>query len=775
LDDLFRSLSEEMKLKMVGRLRWVSHSGTVSRFGRALLSEALPDEATLNSKFGSRLLDRFVHLVPDATMVHLDTLLSGKSIDELAAFDTGRRYTIWALLKLAFRRQTFHAAARMLLKLGAAKNEDDSNDASGKFTGLYQLYLSGTEATPQEKLSVLDDGLADSDEQVRKLCVDALNRMLQTGYFSRFSGWEHIGVGEALKDWQPTTNEEVFNYYREALLRLGKIALNSNDPIYLSALSTIGSHLRSLLSMVSLLDETQAMLSRLRAAYPEWNDAALAVNDWLYFNRNDADEEYQRRLRAYYDELLPKDTLELIYYYTSGSAFDIHDPDVSYDPEGDNDHHYSEKRIYELVDAAPKESLHFLPLLNRFLEKPTNSAWIAVVHIAKHVYDPECLMKHILKSMTEDGNSDIVLCFARGIISGAARIDKSMNCLELALGTPGLSASSIELIASVELDDSLMQRAIEYVKNDTVNPHQVSALALNAKLQTVDENLILLLVNTLLSKQAEGAWAAVYFLDRILHRTVPRKEVLRQSLKKAVTNQDLFSKQQYSRMDWYHWCTVSENLLADGHVDDYPSSELVDFIISVTHVEEFGVHRGFRNYAQKILRRIASESPLLIWEKYHRARASTEGHSAYRLSDLFEADFGEPTNPGVLNDVPPEIYVPWMLQNKEERMPFIIEWLQLFAGSNNGRQWNSDFVSFVDAHVDRTERLNPLLSRLTNGFWEGSYSNKLETVRDQLLQLKHASGNLNVHRWIDQAAMQIENLIPEQKRQEENWEASHRA
>ena len=108
-------------------------------------------------------------------------------------------------------------------------------------------------------------------------------------------------------------------------------------------------------------------------------------------------------------------------------------------------------------------------------------------------------------------------------------------------------------------------------------------------------------------------------------------------------------------------------------------------------------------------------------------------------------------------------------------MPFIIKWLQLFAGSNNDRQWNADFVSFVDAYVDRPERLDPLLSRLTNGFWEGSYSNKLETERDQLLQLKQASSNLNVHRWIDQAAMKIENLIPEQRRQEANREASHRA
>jgi len=777
LEDLFRSLSEEMKLRMVGRLRWVSHSGTVSSFGRALLSEALPDEATLDSKFGSKLLDRFVHLAPDATMEHLTKLLSGKSIDELAAFDTGRRYIIWALEKLAFRRQTFDAAARLLLKLGAAENEDCSNNASGQFSGLYQLHLSGTEATPKDKLAVLDYGLANADERVRKLCVDALNRMLETGHFSRWRGSEHIGAGEALQDWQPTTYEEIYNYFRAALSRLEKIALDANDPYHLTALDTIGSHLRKLFSVVNLLDEIQAMISRLREAYPGWQKAALGVNDWLYFDRNDADEEYQRRLRAYYDELLPIEPLELIHYYTSGWATDIHDPDVSYDREGDNDYHYCENKIYVLIDAAPKDSVYFLPLLNRFLEKPTNSGWIAVVHIAKHVGDPEHLMQHILESMAVDGDIAVISNLARSIISGAAQIDriKGMECRELALGAPGLSASSIEFLASVGLDDTLMRRAIEYVQNETVEPHQVTVIALNDVLQTVDEDLIELLVRTLLSKQTYGAWAAVYFLYHVLHRSDPKEGKLLQSLKESVSNQALFGKPRYSNMDWYRWCDLVEKLLNGGHVDDCYSAELVDFIVSVASVEEYGVQLAFDDCAQKILRRIISGSPRLVWEKYHKARASATGQSVYRLSRLFGADLGEPSNPGVLNDVPAEIYVPWMLQDKEERMPFIIDWLQLFVGGNSDRHWSADFVSFVDAHVDRPERLDALGSRLTTGTWCGSFSHKLEAERDQLLQLREASSNFHVHRWIDRTASEMEQQILEQRRREANWEASYKA
>ncbi|MFS9531538.1 hypothetical protein Q6247_25530, partial [Klebsiella pneumoniae] len=88
----------------------------------------------------------------------MERLLDGKSIDELKSLEAGRRHIVWALDKLVFRHQTFIPAARLLLRLGAAENEDWSNNATGQFKGLYQLQLSGTEASPREKLVVLDEG-----------------------------------------------------------------------------------------------------------------------------------------------------------------------------------------------------------------------------------------------------------------------------------------------------------------------------------------------------------------------------------------------------------------------------------------------------------------------------------------------------------------------------------------------------------------------------------------------------------------------------------------
>ncbi|MEM6890848.1 MAG: hypothetical protein AAF636_22335, partial [Pseudomonadota bacterium] len=190
------------------------------------------------------LQGKSVHQTGGTPMVHINSLLAGLSIEELAELKEGRRCTVWALEKLVFRPETFEDAARLLLRLSAAENESWGNNATGQFVGLYKLQLSGTAAEPAAKLRVLDEGLSSGDMRIREVCVKALNSMLTTSHFSRSVGQERIGAGEALEDWRPKTYGEIFDYYREALLRLESIGLNNDDRFHEDALDSIGSHLR---------------------------------------------------------------------------------------------------------------------------------------------------------------------------------------------------------------------------------------------------------------------------------------------------------------------------------------------------------------------------------------------------------------------------------------------------------------------------------------------------------------------------------------------------
>lgn len=84
-------------------------------------------------------------------------------------------------------------------------------------------------------------------------------------------------------------------------------------------------------------------------------------------------------------------------------------------------------------------------------------------------------------------------------------------------------------------------------------------------------------------------------------------------------------------------------------------------------------------------------------------------------------------------------------------------------------------MSFIDAHVDRSERMNGFGSRLTAGMWGGSFANKLEIVRNQLQQLLELTRNSHVHRWIDSKVTGMEQQFTEERRRDANRGASNRA
>ena len=771
LEAFFRSLSEDMKLRMVGRLRWLSRSEKVKEFARALINEALPNAASLDTDFGSKLLDRFVHLAPDVAMDHLQRLLGGKSIDELKTFEGGRRHVVWALDKLVFRRQTFVPAARLLLRLEAAENETWANNSTGQFKRLYQLQLSGTEASPQEKLIVLDEGLSSKDTRVQEICLSALDRMLESGHFSRSAGSENIGgADEALDDWHPKTYADIFEYYRAALTRLEHIALGVHPEQAKTALNSIGSHLRGLLGIQAMLAEVQDMIARLFEQHPHWTTPIMAVNQWLYFDREGAPEEYQAKLRAYYDDLLPKTDLEQLQVYSSGWAIDIHDPDVTYNRDGDNYFNYWPNKVQDIVADSSINADYFFPVLDAFLNGDFSSGSMTVQKIASHVSDPLALLEYLrtLKSAAADPAK--LTNFIGSVIAGARQKDRetAIACLNSAFEVEELVPHAVNLIASAGLDDKLMMHVIQLLKEQKIEPHTTAAIAFSDTLDGIDPDLIIELLSMMGQCESAGAWASIEFIVRMLHKDSPEQGLFTKTVKSVVANHSLFERERYSNMDWYHWHDIVAKLIDGGHADQEFVEVILEFILSVTDIDEYNVQLAFDGYAQKILRKLISVDPELVWKKFHDRRASAGN---YRLDSLFAAGAGSPANAGVLDDIPMKISVAWMLEDKKERLPFMLEWMELFVGKKENSEWSENFIDFTDQHIDDLDALDAVTLRMTTGTWIGPYANKLESERERLAQLKNVSSNPIVWSWVRRTVSRLDSAIIAERRRDANRDA----
>jgi hypothetical protein len=247
--------------------------GEVGPFGQA---------EVLQSERGSRLFRSLAEVNSEAAAQALEQAFADRSREELLHVGPGRRNLVGTLEKLCFHRDTFAIAGRLQLAFAAAENERWSNNATGLFQQLFQVYLSGTEAPPQERLSIIDEALASPDLHRRILAVQALERALQTHSFSRMGGAESQGSGPVLEDWRPRIWQDVFDYWSEVLKRLTTVALGE-DELAAQARNAIAGSIRGLVRYGRMEELEQAITHIVEHRGPYWPKALEQVQQTIRY------------------------------------------------------------------------------------------------------------------------------------------------------------------------------------------------------------------------------------------------------------------------------------------------------------------------------------------------------------------------------------------------------------------------------------------------------------------------------------------------------------
>jgi hypothetical protein len=96
------------------------------------------NHAFLVSQAGTRFLKCLAEAEPSATVVVIERTFGTWSQEELKRWETGRKDIVWALQKIAVWREHFLRAARVLVKLALAENENYSNNSTGILLSLFQ-------------------------------------------------------------------------------------------------------------------------------------------------------------------------------------------------------------------------------------------------------------------------------------------------------------------------------------------------------------------------------------------------------------------------------------------------------------------------------------------------------------------------------------------------------------------------------------------------------------------------------------------------------------
>jgi hypothetical protein len=244
--------------------RWLSADGMLGRLGSL-------------SDLGMSMLCNVAPAAPGAT---LDAIQ--RAIQEAATNGAplkGEEFRT-LLLSLAYDPDLFDRAFAMLVDLIEGEQLGPySNQVKKSFPSLFHLYLSGTHATIEQRLTVIESLLRSESEQRREFGISALSAVLKTG---DFTSYHRFDFGAWPRDYgsAPETRDEILQWFRSALSLCKRLVVN--EGIAPGIRKTVADSLRGLWNHVEMYDEIEDICKVFSTGYfwPEGWKAIHSIRRW---------------------------------------------------------------------------------------------------------------------------------------------------------------------------------------------------------------------------------------------------------------------------------------------------------------------------------------------------------------------------------------------------------------------------------------------------------------------------------------------------------------
>lgn len=258
---------------------------------------------------GYPYVDRHMHYmvnylaptVPQQTLELIGNAIQEGKIDGFKTYGTGDN--IYLIEQLGYDAACFEQAAYILAAFAQADRIPNNNSAKHSFESYFQLYLSATMATPEQRLKVIRTFMASGNEYYRKLGLEALKTTLS--YRSQFTGSGACGMpfgmrsrdygympeGEEIKAWF-----EMFSNYACELIIDGGWAAQEVKRIFADSIRGICN-----CGLISIIEDAADRISEAT----DWFEGWLAFGEMLHFDAERMDVAYHARIVALQDRLKP--------------------------------------------------------------------------------------------------------------------------------------------------------------------------------------------------------------------------------------------------------------------------------------------------------------------------------------------------------------------------------------------------------------------------------------------------------------------------------------
>lgn len=671
----------------------------------------------LNSELGSRLFCSVVEVSPEATVESLEKTLSEFSDADIKQyFGPGRRYLIWALEKLVFRKETFDTAAKLLARFAVAENETISNNATSQFLHLFHVYLSGTEVNYRERIRLIESMWPPNDREYQHLLIAALGRALHMGHFDRMGGAEKQGTGKPLKDFVPVSWNDIYEYWEYACNKLRDIAVSDSELKHI-AKQKLAESIRWLSENGKADFITNAVRDIMRIDKALWEDAITNLRDVLRLsNLNDADRKMLAQLLK---DLQPVDLANQIRFMVSLPEW----TEADEDDEGDTSASKAEKFAVDLLSR----NIDLQPYLPSLLTGEQRQAYPFGKKIAEVVDDPFSFGQEILKSLKAIDESKRNFELFNGFLVGTSQ-DVKRRLIDVVINDEQLLIYSFAITRVITPEWSDLAKLFPLVDNNKVEPYHFNNFIYGRCLDNLEAGEVILFAKKVFGYGPDGKWAALNILFQYSHFDENLWNQCNDTLRSFVlTFNYLTPSETKGRIDHYKWSVVVERLLLAGKDDEIAET------ISLQIVEASKRSLlSFHSYLSKVVADLVKKYFQIFWK--HVSPALIGSEFLYLKGLLGTRNGNSLASEGILFGGDNSVILEWCKENSPKGPKRIGYIMPVFTKRASGEvTWHPFAKAMIDTFGELDGFLNEVAANLGTF---GSVGSVIPYYRDQQKLMK---------------------------------------
>jgi hypothetical protein len=651
--------SDRLRKSFTRRLGYLHDSAAAQQIVRVWLStEGILSNLYGLSNISIEMFRNIAPVEPEAALNIIErTILGEHGSDFLGTSNRERDVSISLLRSLAYNADQFERAALLLARFVAAEPPDYRDDNSrGRFLNLFQLYLSGTHASIDQRLRIVDALISSENARSVSSGLDALDALLEAWHFSSTYGFA-FGARPRNYGWHPRTYEEVASWYRAAITRARQLAL-SEGPIADNARTILSKNFRGLWSKASMIDELDAM-ARALSAQKYWSEGWIAVRNTIRFDAADMNPEHARRLRALEEILRPNNLPQRVRSYVfsrSRGAFDIADGDPDEVAEDAAAAYIRADEVAERLGREVAQSRDVLNTLMPDLVRPdAYRGWQFGRGLAAGAESLDAMWQQLVDALIAVPEQERNVQVLRGFLSAAIEIDseKTASFLDSALSHPVLGYWFPVLQTSFGVDQRGGERLEASLRESRAPSWTYEHLSYGRVMERIPAGVLHRLIIGI-TELPSGYGAAIHVFGMRLHLAQSSNVLLDDELK--LCGRELILRYNFGR--------VSDNML-DYHLGKIanvcfqgPEASSEAVIVCRGLKQALLEYRAHPFDYKHLLGSLLRAQPLTVLDVFMGGRS---GEGERLLGDAFRYE-----NENPLDEVPDEVLITWAQTNPNE-------------------------------------------------------------------------------------------------------------